>query len=223
MHLLGARHVLWAWLLWFCTYCEWKNGDFGYISSLIGQNKSDQKIWRLVLHKSSIICYHILFRNWTKVQINYCNYSWGMWLLNYFSSLINLTVGDMSAARSQAKPHSCRWIRNVWCYILLSKEVKVSNNIIRRESNWYHFDVLTNSNGLMVSFHQLTSSFHMLAHSYYFARYSSWSNQARMKYKRVVQYFNSELKRLTRLWLSCKYNWAMPRPNTGYGGWPLAG
>ena len=22
---LGARHVWWAWLSWFCTYCDWKN------------------------------------------------------------------------------------------------------------------------------------------------------------------------------------------------------
>ena len=25
---LGTHHVWWAWLSWFCTYCDWKNGDF---------------------------------------------------------------------------------------------------------------------------------------------------------------------------------------------------
>ena len=61
---LGARHVWWVWLSWFCTYCDWKNGDFSYISSLTGRYKGDQKIWRLVLHTFSTLLYSILIRNW---------------------------------------------------------------------------------------------------------------------------------------------------------------
>ena len=60
---LGARHVRWAWLSWFCTYCDWKNGDFSYISSLTGRYKGDQKIRRLVLHTFSTLLYSILIRN----------------------------------------------------------------------------------------------------------------------------------------------------------------
>ena len=63
---LGAWHVLWAWLSWFCTYCDWKNEDFNYISSLTRQNTSHQMIWRLVLHKLTVMCYHILFKHVTK-------------------------------------------------------------------------------------------------------------------------------------------------------------
>ena len=41
---LGARHDWWAWLSWFCTYGDCKNGDFNHISSITGQYKADQKI-----------------------------------------------------------------------------------------------------------------------------------------------------------------------------------
>ena len=66
---LGARHVWCAWLSWFCTYCDWKNGDFSYISSLTGRYKGDQK---LVLHTFSILLsnYSIFYfeTDWSRIQ-----------------------------------------------------------------------------------------------------------------------------------------------------------
>ena len=38
---LGARHVWWTWLSWFCTYVNWKNGDFIYVLSIPGHYKGD--------------------------------------------------------------------------------------------------------------------------------------------------------------------------------------
>ena len=41
---LGARHDWWAWLSWFCTYCDCKNGHFSNTLSLTDKYKDDQKI-----------------------------------------------------------------------------------------------------------------------------------------------------------------------------------
>ena len=58
---LGARHVWWAWLSWFCTYCDWKNGDFSYISSLTGRYKGDQKINYEGWYYTHLVHYYTLF------------------------------------------------------------------------------------------------------------------------------------------------------------------
>ena len=41
---LGARHGWWAWLSWFCTYCDCKNGDFCNTLTHTDKNKEDEKI-----------------------------------------------------------------------------------------------------------------------------------------------------------------------------------
>ena len=41
---LDACHDWWAWLSWFCTYCDCKNGDFCNTLAHTDKNKEDQKI-----------------------------------------------------------------------------------------------------------------------------------------------------------------------------------
>ena len=41
---LGARYDWWAWLSWFCTYCDCKNGDFSNTLCLPDKYKDHQKI-----------------------------------------------------------------------------------------------------------------------------------------------------------------------------------
>ena len=41
---LDARHDWWAWLSWFCTYYDGKNGHFSNTPTLVEKYKDHEKI-----------------------------------------------------------------------------------------------------------------------------------------------------------------------------------
>ena len=63
---LGARHVWWVWLLWFCTYWNWKNATFPNLQDNIKVIRRYEG-W----YYTRLVSYYIKFRfenDWSRIR-----------------------------------------------------------------------------------------------------------------------------------------------------------